>query len=116
VLLPSDKDVPEPAYVVVRGDAVKGIADEIDLEWRGAGKRRPVVFGSDPRVALDACRIKAGVLNGTIDFEPEEEEIPVSRRSVLSAFDQLLVKTGATSKQARPKEAPPHHSRNTLPL
>ncbi|MGC8550801.1 MAG: tyrosine-type recombinase/integrase [Acidobacteriaceae bacterium] len=92
------KGLPKPAYVVINGEAVKELSGEFYLEWRSDGKRRQVPCGSDPRAALDAWRIKAGVLNGTIDFEPEEVEIPVSKRSIHSAFDQLLVETDATKR------------------
>lgn len=92
------KGLPKPAYVVIHGEAVKEPSGEFYLEWRSDGKRRQVPCGSDPRAALDAWRIKVGILNGKIDYEPEDEEIPVSKRSIRSAFDQLLVETDATKR------------------
>jgi len=40
--------------------------------------------------------MKSGVLNGKIDFEPEEEATPVAKLSIRVAFVQFLAETKAT--------------------
>src|ERR1700735_4077856 len=86
-------DVPKPAYVVINGEAVKEKSGVFYLDWRSDGKRHQAPCGSDPRDGLDSWKFKTGTLNGTVDFEPEETDIPVSKRSIRSAFNQLLVET-----------------------
>jgi hypothetical protein len=93
-------DVPKPAYVVIDGEAVKEKSGVFYLDWRGDGKRHQAPCGSDPKDALDAWRLKTGTLNGTVDFEPEQIYIPVSKRSIRSAFNQLQVETDATKSDA----------------
>ncbi len=93
-------EVPKPAYVVINNEAVKEKTGVFYLDWRSDGKRHQVPCGSDPRAALDAWGAKSGVLNGTIDFEPEEVDLPMAKRSIRPAFDQLLVETDATKSSA----------------
>jgi hypothetical protein len=57
--------LPRPAYVVLNGEPVKETAGEFYLDWRSDGRRHQVPCGSDPRSALDAWRMKSGVLNGS---------------------------------------------------
>jgi integrase/recombinase XerD len=92
--------LPKPAYVVLNGEPVKETAGEFYLDWRSDGRRHQVPCGSDPRSALDAWRMKSGVLNGNIDFEPEEEAIPVAKLSIRAAFVQFLAETKATKSPA----------------
>ena len=56
------------------------------LDWREDGKRRRKQAGRTYREALDAWQKHTGVVNGTIEVEPEEEPTGVTIEGAIKSY------------------------------
>ena len=64
---------PDPRLVLIDGEPTSSKGGHFYLAWREDGKLTRKAVGSSPRGALDAWHLKAGILAGHVEPEPEAE-------------------------------------------
>jgi len=89
---------PDPRLVLIHGDPTSSKGGHFYLAWREDGKLKRRAVGSAPREALNAWHLKAGILAG--DVEPEPEPETAESKTIDAAVSEYLRDVKATKSPA----------------